>query len=379
MIENKPRIVWADLLRLIAIFMVICSHSADPFNVSPEARANPDYNFWGSIYGVFMRPCVPLFAMLTGMLLLPIKENMGRFYRKRIPRVAVPFILWSLFYNLFPWITGVLGIDRSLLSTMFAYAGDAPSQTFSDSLHNVLLIPFNFSIYTTHLWYIYMLIDLYLFLPIFSTWVAQASDKQKKVFLVLWAFSLFFPYLKEFVTHNLGGACAWNDFGILYYFSGYIGYLLLGHYLKNAQQRFSAKNVVPLSLIAIVIGYAITYYGFRTMTAHADATEEQVELFWLFCSPQVAMMTIACFLMVQRININSHIIQTALKNLTQCGLGIYMIHYFMVGLGYLIVDIIGVPISMRIATTALIVFATSWLSAALIYRAFPKAAKWIMG
>ena len=42
--KNTNRIVWADLVRFIAIFMVICIHCSDPFNVSPEARSNPEYN-----------------------------------------------------------------------------------------------------------------------------------------------------------------------------------------------------------------------------------------------------------------------------------------------------------------------------------------------
>ena len=68
--KNVNHIVWADLIRVIAILMVICIHCSDPFNVSPEARLNPEYNLWGSIYGAFLRPCVPLFVMLTGMLWL---------------------------------------------------------------------------------------------------------------------------------------------------------------------------------------------------------------------------------------------------------------------------------------------------------------------
>lgn len=83
---TPSRIVWADLLRLVAIIMVICIHCSDPFNVSPEARSNPDYNLWGSIYGAFLRPCVPLFVMLTGMLLLPIQQDMEQFYKKRMLR-----------------------------------------------------------------------------------------------------------------------------------------------------------------------------------------------------------------------------------------------------------------------------------------------------
>lgn len=128
--EKANRIVWADVARLTAILMVICIHCADPFNVSPEARSNPEYNWWGSIYGTFMRPCVPLFVMLTGLLLLPVKMDIGAFYKKRMLRVAVPFVVWSLLYNLFPWLTGVLGLDSSILSQMFAYAGESPSQTW---------------------------------------------------------------------------------------------------------------------------------------------------------------------------------------------------------------------------------------------------------
>ena len=56
--KNVNHIVWADLIRVIAILMVICIHCSDPFNVSPEARLNPEYNLGGSIYGAFLRPVV---------------------------------------------------------------------------------------------------------------------------------------------------------------------------------------------------------------------------------------------------------------------------------------------------------------------------------
>lgn len=45
-----------------------------------EARSNPDFNLWGGIYGSFLRPCVPLFVMITGILLLPVKMSFEDFY-----------------------------------------------------------------------------------------------------------------------------------------------------------------------------------------------------------------------------------------------------------------------------------------------------------
>ncbi len=52
----RPHIVWLDVLRLVAILMVIAIHCTDPFNASPESRANPEFNFWGSVYGSMLLP-----------------------------------------------------------------------------------------------------------------------------------------------------------------------------------------------------------------------------------------------------------------------------------------------------------------------------------
>ncbi|MGL5960225.1 MAG: acyltransferase, partial [Bacteroidales bacterium] len=175
---TTDRIVWVDVLRFIAIFMVIACHCADPFNVSPEARLNPDFNFWGSIYGSFLRPCVPLFVMITGLLLLPVKLSIGTFYKKRLLRILVPFLIWSVLYNLFPWITGLLGLPSSVISNIFAYASPEASQSIFDAVKNIALIPFNFNVYTVPMWYIYMLIGLYLYMPFFSAWVEKSNLQQ---------------------------------------------------------------------------------------------------------------------------------------------------------------------------------------------------------
>ncbi|WP_347048980.1 acyltransferase [Bacteroides fragilis] len=372
------RIVWADLLRFVAIMMVICIHCSDPFNVSPEARSNPEYNLWGSIYGAFLRPCVPLFVMLTGMLLLPIQQDMGQFYKKRMMRVIVPFLIWSLLYNLFPLLTGIMGWDSSILTKMFAYAGENPSQSWESSLHNIYMIPFNFNVYTIPLWYIYMLIGLYLFMPFFSAWLKQATDKQMKVFLFIWGITLFLPYCNEYISNYILGTCAWNNFGTLYYFAGFNGYLLLGYYL-NVNNKLTIGKTIILSVILFVIGYVITYIGFRDMTSKSNISEEQMELFFLYCTPNVLLMTVAVFILVQKIQIRSPFITSMLSNITKCGLGIYMIHYFIVGIGYLIIEKINLPIAFQIPTTGILVFILSWGIVSLFYRFIPKYAKWIMG
>ena len=373
------RIVWLDVLKLIAIFMVICVHCSDPFNVSPEARSNPDYNLWGSIYGSFLRPCVPLFVMITGILLLPVKLSMKEFYKKRLLRIAFPFVIWSILYNLFPWITGVLGLPKSIISDVFAYAPSDASQTFGDALSNIVLIPVKFSTYTVPMWYLYMLTGLYLYMPILSSWVKSASYRQKQFILCAWAVTLFLPYAYSFYSSDILGMCAWNSFGTFYYFAGFSGYLLLGHFLFKELGEWNWRKTFSVALPMFAVGYAATYIGFKSMTALPNCTEQELELFFLYCSPNVALMTVACFLIVKKVRVQSPKAISALTNISKCGLGIYMVHYFIVGFGYTIADSVGVPVSVRIPATATITFLICWGFVAFAYKMTPKYAKWIFG
>ena len=373
------RIVSLDALKLIAIFMVICVHCSDPFNVSPEARSNPDFHFWGSIYGSFLRPCVPLFVLITGILLLPVKLSMKEFYRKRLLRIAFPFVIWSVLYNLFPWMTGVLGLPQSVISDVFAYAPSDASQTLGDALRNIALIPVQFSTYTVPMWYLYMLIGLYLYLPLLSSWVETASHRQKRFVLGLWAVTLLLPYAYSFYSPDILGMCAWNSFGTFHYFAGFSGYLLLGHFLFREVREYPWTKTLLLALPMFAVGYAVTYMGFKAMTAIPDCSEQQLELFFLYCSPNVALMTVALFLMVRKVKIQSPKAIAALTNISQCALGIYLVHYFVVGFGYAIADAIGVPVSVRIPATAAITFLICWGFVALGYKTMPKCARWIFG
>ncbi len=376
---DQQRIVWVDVLRFIAIIMVIAIHCSDPFNVSPEARSNPDFNYWGAIYGSLLRACVPIFVMITGLLLLPVKMNIGEFYRKRLLRIAVPFLLWSVLYNLFPWITGVLGLPSTIISEVFAYAPKDAAQTFMSALVQISLIPIKFNVYTVPMWYIYMLIGLYLYMPFFSAWVEKSTPGQRKVFFVIWLCTLFLPYAYSFYSKELFGLSAWNSFGTFYYFAGFNGYLLLGYILTHRFKVWSFRKTLLVSIPLFGIGYGITFSGFKWMVANPNSSEEQIELFFLYCSPQVLMMTLAIFLFVRTFKVKSSKWREVFSNITKCGFGIYLIHYFVVGFGYWLANILAIPISLKIPVTAAIVFFISWGFVACFYKMIPRASKWIFG
>ena len=376
--QKNQHIVWLDVVRFIAMFTVVCCHCTDPFNFYPGTAPNiGEIKLWGAIYGSVLRPCVPLFVMITGALLLPVRGDASTFYKKRIPRVFYPFLIWSVLYNLFPWITGLLGLNPQIILDFFPYAGeDVMQQSFSVSLEYILMIPFNFSILAVHMWYIYLLIGLYMYLPVFSAWVEKASERAKLMFLLAWGVTLLLPYYYQFVSNYLWGTCSWNSFGMLYAFAGFNGYLLLGHYLKNLE--WSLKKTLAIGIPMFAVGYAVTFLGFRHITALPEYTDEMLELFFTYCSLNVVMMTIPVFMLAKKVKVNSERMKKALANLTVCGFGIYMIHYFFTGPSVVLMRAIDMPIGLQIPVAAILAFAVSWGLVWLIYRA-GKVAKYIVG
>lgn len=340
-IQPQKRIIWLDVLRLVALLMVIAGHSVDMYNATPQD--DPMNGFWGAFIGSLMRPSVPLFAMMTGLLLLPVRESAGDFYRRRIPRVLVPMVIWSAIYYLVPWLTGVLGMDLSVVSILYPFEF-SPSQDFGDALHNIAMIPFAFNGYTTHMWYIYMLIGLYLIMPFFSAWIEKNDRTLVRTFIIMWCCSLMLPYLSQILSPDLFGRCAWNEFGTFYYFAGFAGYLLLGHLLGKGNPLPSRK-IIAMGAMLYFAGYIITYTGFSSMIVQYSYEQEPelIEMFWQFCSPNVALMAIGMFLAAQRVKIHSERVQRALANITKCGFGIYLMHYILLGPIILLLLPLGLP------------------------------------
>ncbi len=377
--KEQPRLVWLDVIRTVAMIMVISVHCIDPFYISPIYGKMPEYTHWAAIYGSILRPSVPLFAMMTGLLLLPVKTtSIGAFYKKRIYRVLFPFIIWSVLYNIFPWITGVMGLPKEIIGTFFCYVQGNESQALSDSLKDIAMIPFNFSFKENHMWYIYLLIGLYLYMPFFSAWIEKADRKTERIFLGIWCISLFLPYMHAYISNYLHGEATWNQFGTLYYFAGFNGYLLLGHYLKQGN-NWNIQKTLAICSVIFIVGYIITYYGFKAAVSNPASSESDMELFFTFCSPNVLLMTIAIFLTLQKVKIKNQTATSILASITKYGFGIYIVHYFFVGPAFLLIGMLNLPIPLQVPIMAIFIFILSWGFTWGMYKILGQKARWIMG
>ena len=91
------------------------------------------------------------------------------------------------------------------------------------------------------------------------------------------------------------------------------------------------------------------------------------------------MMTAPVFMLVKKVNVKSVSIQKALANLTLCGFGIYMIHYFFTSPCVILMRMIGIPLGLQIPLAAVVAFGISWAIVFAIYKVVGKNAKYIVG
>lgn len=190
-----------DLLRLLACLMIVVIHSPLPGKVG-------DGVFLSSI-SYLTAPGIGLFFMVSGALLLPVKLDTRSFLWRRFVKIAIPTVIWTLFYLCFNvWMKDGTITWREILSVPFSAQGNPV------------------------FWFIYILLGMYLLAPILSPWLAVANRKEIDFYLCFWAVSLCYPILRLFVDINL------SNTGILYYFSGYVGYFLLGYYLRIILRGF---------------------------------------------------------------------------------------------------------------------------------------------
>jgi surface polysaccharide O-acyltransferase-like enzyme len=220
----------ADAVRAAAIGMVVVLHVAAWVVVS-FGRV-PANEWWvGNLVDAAMRPAVPLFVMVSGLLLLePGRSEAGlQFLAGRARRVLLPFLGWVAIY--FGW--------RSV------YHGER--LTFSAVVREALEGP----VYP-HLWFLYMIFGLYLAVPILRVFVHHARDDELRYLLAAWVATTSVPAL----LHALTGVRWGLDIVVTV---GYVGYFVLGHVLRRASvaigRRHAAVLAVALGITAVGTGW----------------------------------------------------------------------------------------------------------------------------
>ncbi|MBD3317911.1 MAG: acyltransferase family protein [Chitinivibrionales bacterium] len=343
-------LLWADSLKIIAMFGVVLIHSAAPLLIAYRERG-PVVWWIGNLYDSLARCCIPIFFMLSGALLLNAAGRMppGVFLRRRFRRIGIPFLFWSAVY--FIW-------EKTF------NRGGIPYLSF---LGNIIREPTYY-----HLWFLYVLMGLYLIAPLLGIYVHTAGRRNKTYLLMLWlAFGSIVPFLElYFDTPVYFMASTPNSV------FRYAGFFMLGHFLHHA--RRTARHRIIFAMLFIV-GFAATLLGTYFVTViEAGGTFNGV--FYEYYSPNVALMAAALFMLWRRVPKSVSDQPTSLKSriitMVAAGTpGVYLVHALVISIlnrgiiGFALDQFILHP-SLGVPLFAIIVFVVS-LGIVSIMRTIP--------
>lgn len=353
---QQQRVYFLDYLRVIALFLVLIVHASETYYGGKILVPDQDTRLWMGIWDGIARVSVPLFMVCSAYLLAPLKEGQswGDFFRRRAKRILPPMFIFFVLYAIIPVFLGI--------------------SSWEEAWKALVYIPLNFPMTAGHLWFMYPLIGLYLFIPFISPWLREATERQERLFLILWALSTCIPYLNRWLG-DVWGQCWWNQYDMLYNFAGYPGYLIMAHYIKNHIHWDDAKRRL-IGLICLFVGAVATILSFYLQVV--PGTEQAVvdmEIGWCFCTINCVVYTFGAFLLFTTIHKPGKCYKLVF-DISKLSYGMFLIHMFWLWfLAPLITPYL--HISLAIPAIALATYLCSYLSCKLI--SLIPGSKWVIG
>lgn len=386
---HEKREIWLDWLRVTACFLVLATHSCEPFYLGGKGSLilTRSDAIWVSVLNVIPRAAIALFIFTSSYLQFPLHYPTGEFFRRRAVRILIPFVFWSIVY---------------------ALVWGEPVQNFKD-----LLLNFNYA--AGHLWFVYMLIGVYLIMPLLSPWAEKVGKRELQIYLCIWLFTTLIPLIRQWVggpapvvygpsgipnaaKYPLWGEASWNTYGLFYYLSGFIGYLLLGLYFRKFVGRISWGKTLAIAIPAFLVGFFICSGGFLHHVWLDSKNYFPVEgpvgmaaLWegpWLNDTFGVALMTLGWILVFRKIETGGRFYEKVLLPVSKASYGMYLSHMLLLGiisawlrsaLGIGEAGTLGIwTTPVQILGTAVLSFCGVALFCVLVQK-IPKVGKWLVG
>lgn len=309
-IENankpKPKLIHIEILRILAIFLVIFNHTGLKgfFLFSAYPFATKPYFIYMTL-AVVCKIAVPLFLMVSGALILKKDISMSKLFKNKILKMLIVlFVFTGLFYIR---LHVLQYSDTFTIKDFFIrlYKGDINA-------------PY---------WYIYAYISFLLSYP-FLRAIVKSLPEYGYVYLII--LSLIFVSVLPWLEYRASaGKVTINAYGnVSWIFSNIVIYPLIGYYLENIIdiEKINKKHFIPMFLFAvfgILVSCYMTYVKHRiTGICRETKTQDFLDLFAL-------PISIFVYLSVKKIfykkNFNKFITAPILS-IGSCTFGIYLIH-----------------------------------------------------
>jgi surface polysaccharide O-acyltransferase-like enzyme len=289
----KPRKVSIDLMRIIASLAVIIIHvTAVNWYKLPLDQNWLINNFINSLVHSW---AVPLFLVISGSLLLAKDCPIKTIYKKYIPRVLICLIIWHFIYYFY--VTKIF----SFSSFVMGFTQLIQGKSFS------------------HLWYLYVLIGIYILLPLLAKLVKVISKKEYLYLLIIMGIiTIIVPTIKLFFNVDINPY--FSVFSV-FKFSEYIFYFLLGYYLY----KYPIKNIVIIRILLIItvllnIGMAF-YSNYMGMKNGIPV---------VYAQTYTVLGTFSVIGIYSFVNRDRKMISKFINMLGELSFGVYLIHFLII-------------------------------------------------
>lgn len=266
--EKRNMRVDISILRIAATLAVVFLHTNNTISNNRDIfLIDAEKMRFFSINNFLMNWAVPVFFMITGVLLLD--SNKFITFKACVNKYSRRIVL-ALF---------TFGVPFSMLE-IFVKNRKISFFILEEAIGNVIT-----GNSWSHLWYLYTLIGIYLILPILKTFVNNAE--KATVRYIIWIFFIF-DFCKCIFDNILGVSIAFEipigGFAIFY--------VLLGKYLTDRDTCFCNKKICSIFILISVVcivggGMLIENY--------------EVQEYFGYNSPVIVLLSISIFMMFQGI------------------------------------------------------------------------------
>lgn len=273
---ERNRKSYLTVLRVLCMMSVVFLHSAAiPLRTYYHTRLWHFFNLGTAICGA----AVPLFFMLSGAGILNSSSacDVNYLFRRRLPKVFIPFLFWSVLCALY-----------YPLSAGF-FTGDFHWPEFWDALLHLQTKPA-----MVHLWFLYALIPLYLLSPFVKELCIHMGEKLLHYALMLWLIlAIVFPTLERF-TGSISPVFAIMGGLNPNVVSGYAGYFLLGWYLDQKEPPILTRTLLFFAAADTALITTGTYFLTNMRSAYAEDFKSYLGFF-------TALLAACIFLLMKRL------------------------------------------------------------------------------
>jgi len=220
--KNDVRLKYLDIMRLFAMLAVIMIH-VTAYKWSDVSVYSWEWKVF-TFFNSAVRFGVPVFVMISGVLFLGKECDIKKLYEKNIKRLAIAYVVWSIFYAV---MTNENGNWRIIVI---------------DSIEGYV-----------HLCFLPMIIGLYMLVPLLQRMIA--TENLTKYYLILSAvFAFVLPQILTLCI-NLGNELC-GDIALAFqnlledmhfeYVFGYPFYFIGGYYLNKMKLEKKHRLVIYL-------------------------------------------------------------------------------------------------------------------------------------